>query len=180
MFFPGAGQAPGRKLSPDKSGLQRGGPVTVAATSLSTLLDPLEAGVMALDERSLTRAFVSFTEAAAALERAYAQLQAEVGRLLHRASRQKKSRGAFVRHPNCISTTRSRPRKCRSGANSRNQRPQDSPGDLRSATHRASARPDCPTQRIGAGPGAGNLARRRRTAQWAGRPGYQPAGSRLL
>src|ERR1700731_3402937 len=88
MFFPGAGQVQGRNSGPGKSGpgkcgLQRGGPVTVAATTLSRLLEPLEAGVMALDERSLTRAFVSFTEAAAALERAYAQLQAEVGRLRH-------------------------------------------------------------------------------------------------
>lgn len=83
MFFPGAGHAQGRKLSPVKSGRQPGEPVTVTGTTLSTLLHPLEAGVIALDERSLTRAFASFTEAASSLERAYMQLQSEVARLRH-------------------------------------------------------------------------------------------------
>jgi two-component system sensor histidine kinase FlrB len=55
----------------------------MTGATLSTLLRPLEAGVVALDERSLTRAFASFTEAASSLERAYVQLQAEVGRLRH-------------------------------------------------------------------------------------------------
>jgi signal transduction histidine kinase len=55
----------------------------MSSAILSTLLQPLEAGVVALDERSLSRAFASFTEAAASLERSYVQLQAEVGRLRH-------------------------------------------------------------------------------------------------
>jgi nitrogen fixation/metabolism regulation signal transduction histidine kinase len=55
----------------------------MSSAILSTLLDPIEAGVVAFDERSLTRAFASFTEAAASLERSYVQLQAEVGRLRH-------------------------------------------------------------------------------------------------
>src|SRR5579872_3438885 len=49
----------------------------------ATLLHPVEAGVLVLDERALARAFASFTEAAAALERSYVQLQAEVARLRH-------------------------------------------------------------------------------------------------
>jgi len=53
------------------------------SATLSALLHPVEAGVVALDEGSLTRAFASFTEAAASLERSYVQLQAEVGRLRH-------------------------------------------------------------------------------------------------
>ena len=55
----------------------------MSSAPLSTLLHPIEAGVVALDERSLTRAFASFTEAAASLERSYVQLQAEVARLRH-------------------------------------------------------------------------------------------------
>jgi two-component system sensor histidine kinase FlrB len=55
----------------------------MSSATLSALLQPIEAGVMALDERSLTRAFASFTDAAASLERSYVQLQAEVGRLRH-------------------------------------------------------------------------------------------------
>jgi signal transduction histidine kinase len=55
----------------------------MSSATLSTLLCPIEAGVVALDEGSLTRAFASFTEAAASLERSYVQLQAEVGRLRH-------------------------------------------------------------------------------------------------
>jgi len=55
----------------------------MSSASLSTLLHPIEAGVVALDERSLTLAFASFTEAAASLERSYVQLQAEVARLRH-------------------------------------------------------------------------------------------------
>ena len=55
----------------------------MSSATLSTLLQPIEAGVVALDERSLTRAFASFTEAAASLERSYVQLQAEVARLRH-------------------------------------------------------------------------------------------------
>jgi two-component system sensor histidine kinase FlrB len=55
----------------------------MSSATLSTLLHPIEAGVVALDERSLTRAFASFTEAAASLERSYVQLQGEVARLRH-------------------------------------------------------------------------------------------------
>jgi two-component system sensor histidine kinase FlrB len=55
----------------------------MSSTTLSALLQPIEAGVVALDEGSLTRAFASFTQAAASLERSYVQLQAEVGRLRH-------------------------------------------------------------------------------------------------
>jgi two-component system sensor histidine kinase FlrB len=55
----------------------------MSTATLSALLHPLEAGVVALDEGSLTRAFASFTEAAASLEHAYVQLQGEVGRLRH-------------------------------------------------------------------------------------------------
>ena len=55
----------------------------MSSMTLSTLLYPIQAGVVALDERTLTRAFASFTEAAASLERSYVQLQAEVGRLRH-------------------------------------------------------------------------------------------------
>lgn len=55
----------------------------MTSTTLSTLLHPLEAGVLALDERSLTQAFASFTEAASSLEHAYMQLQSEVARLRH-------------------------------------------------------------------------------------------------
>ena len=55
----------------------------MTGTTLSALLHPLEAGVIALDERALTLAFASFTEAAASLERAYVQLQTEVVRLRH-------------------------------------------------------------------------------------------------
>jgi two-component system sensor histidine kinase FlrB len=55
----------------------------MSSATLSALLQPLEAGVAALDERSLTRAFACFTEAAASLERSYVQLQAEVARLRH-------------------------------------------------------------------------------------------------
>ena len=57
--------------------------MSMAGATLSTLLHPLDAGVIALDERSLTRAFASFTEAASSLERAYMQLQAEVAGLRH-------------------------------------------------------------------------------------------------
>jgi two-component system, sensor histidine kinase FlrB len=57
--------------------------MTMAGVTLSTLLHPLEAGVIGLDERALTQAFASFTEAASSLEDAYMQLQAEVGRLRH-------------------------------------------------------------------------------------------------
>jgi signal transduction histidine kinase len=52
----------------------------MSRATLSALLHPIEAGV---DERSLSRAFASFTEAAASLERSYVQLQSEVGRLRH-------------------------------------------------------------------------------------------------
>jgi two-component system sensor histidine kinase FlrB len=55
----------------------------MSSATLSALLHPIEAGVVALDERSLTRAFASFTDAAASLERSYVQLQAEVARLRH-------------------------------------------------------------------------------------------------
>ncbi len=57
--------------------------VAMSSAILSTLLHPIEAGVVPLDEGSLTRAFASFTEAAASLERSYVQLQAEVARLRH-------------------------------------------------------------------------------------------------
>jgi signal transduction histidine kinase len=55
----------------------------MSTATLSTLLHPIEAGFVALDEGSLTRAFASFTEAAASLERSYVQLQSEVARLRH-------------------------------------------------------------------------------------------------
>jgi two-component system sensor histidine kinase FlrB len=55
----------------------------MSSATLSALLHPVEAGVVALDESSLTRAFASFTEAAASLEQSYVQLQAEVARLRH-------------------------------------------------------------------------------------------------
>ncbi len=55
----------------------------MSSQTLSALLHPLEAGVVALDEQSLACAFASFTEAAASLERSYVQLQAEVARLRH-------------------------------------------------------------------------------------------------
>jgi signal transduction histidine kinase len=55
----------------------------MSSADLSTLLQPIASGVVALDERSLTHAFDSFTEAAASLERSYFQLQAEVARLRH-------------------------------------------------------------------------------------------------
>jgi signal transduction histidine kinase len=55
----------------------------MSSATLSALLHPIEAGVIALDECSLSRAFASFTEAAASLERSYVQLQGEVGRLRH-------------------------------------------------------------------------------------------------
>src|SRR6202049_4913202 len=55
----------------------------MSSAILSPLLHPMEAGLVALDEGSLTRAFASFTEAAASLERSYVQLQAEVARLRH-------------------------------------------------------------------------------------------------
>jgi two-component system sensor histidine kinase FlrB len=55
----------------------------MSSATLSALLHPMEAGVVALDEGSLTRAFASFTQAAASLERSYVQLQAEVSRLRH-------------------------------------------------------------------------------------------------
>jgi two-component system sensor histidine kinase FlrB len=55
----------------------------MSSAALSTLLQPIASGVVALDERSLTHAFDSFTEAAASLERSYFQLQAEVARLRH-------------------------------------------------------------------------------------------------
>jgi two-component system sensor histidine kinase FlrB len=55
----------------------------MSSATLSALLHPIEAGVVALDERSLTQAFASFTEAAASLECSYVQLQAEVARLRH-------------------------------------------------------------------------------------------------
>ena len=57
--------------------------VAMSSAILSTLLHPIEAGVVPLDEGSLTLAFASFTEAAASLERSYVQLQAEVARLRH-------------------------------------------------------------------------------------------------
>ena len=56
---------------------------TMSTATLSTLLHPIEAGIVALDEGSLSRAFASFTEAAASLERSYVQLQSEVARLRH-------------------------------------------------------------------------------------------------
>jgi hypothetical protein len=55
----------------------------MSSATLSTLLHPLEGTVVALDERALTQAFASFTEAAASLERSYVQLQSEVARLRH-------------------------------------------------------------------------------------------------
>src|SRR5271166_2450370 len=55
----------------------------MSSATLSALLHPIEAGGVALDEHSLTRAFAFFTEAAASLERSYVQLRAEVGRLRH-------------------------------------------------------------------------------------------------
>jgi two-component system sensor histidine kinase FlrB len=55
----------------------------MSSATLSTLLHPIEAGVVVLDEGSLTRAFASFTEAAASLEHSYVQLQGEVARLRH-------------------------------------------------------------------------------------------------
>jgi signal transduction histidine kinase len=55
----------------------------MSTATLSTLLHPIEAGLVALDEASLTRAFASFTEAAASLECSYIQLQSEVARLRH-------------------------------------------------------------------------------------------------
>jgi signal transduction histidine kinase len=48
----------------------------MSSATLSTLLQPI-------DEGSLTRAFASFTQAAASLESSYVQLQGEVGRLRH-------------------------------------------------------------------------------------------------
>jgi hypothetical protein len=65
------------------AGSRAGEAVTMSSATLSTLLHPIEAGVVALDERSLSRAFASFTEAAASLERSYLHLQAEVARLRH-------------------------------------------------------------------------------------------------
>jgi signal transduction histidine kinase len=55
----------------------------MSSATISALLHPIEAGVVGLDERSLTRAFASFTEAASSLERSYIQLQGEVARLRH-------------------------------------------------------------------------------------------------
>ena len=55
----------------------------MSTATLSTLLQPIEAGFGALDEGCLTRAFASFTEAAASLEKSYVQLQSEVARLRH-------------------------------------------------------------------------------------------------
>lgn len=55
----------------------------MSSATLSALLHPIAAGVVALDELSLARAFASFTEAAASLEHSYVQLQAEVERLRH-------------------------------------------------------------------------------------------------
>jgi two-component system sensor histidine kinase FlrB len=55
----------------------------MSSATLSALLHPIQAGVVALDEGSLTRAFTSFTEAAASLEHSYVQLQGEVARLRH-------------------------------------------------------------------------------------------------
>ena len=56
---------------------------TMSTATLSTLLPPIEASIVALDEGSLSRAFASFTDAAASLERSYVQLQSEVARLRH-------------------------------------------------------------------------------------------------
>ncbi len=55
----------------------------MSSVTLSTELDPVQAGGVALDQGSLARAFASFTEAAVSLERSYVQLQGEVVRLRH-------------------------------------------------------------------------------------------------
>jgi len=55
--------------------------MSISSVSASLHSVPLSPEVMPLDERSLARAFASFTEAAQSLERSYAQLQSEVARL---------------------------------------------------------------------------------------------------
>jgi signal transduction histidine kinase len=55
----------------------------MSSATLSTLLHPIETEGVPLDERALNRAFASFTEAAASLERSYVQLQGEVARMRH-------------------------------------------------------------------------------------------------
>lgn len=57
--------------------------MNMTISTLSTPLLPLEADVMALEERSLTQAFASFSAAASSLECSYRQLQAEVAGLRH-------------------------------------------------------------------------------------------------
>jgi two-component system sensor histidine kinase FlrB len=76
--------------------------VVMSSATLSTLLHPIEAGVVALDEQSLTRAFASFTEAAASLERSYVQLQAEVARLRHELEDTNRDLASSLEENHCI------------------------------------------------------------------------------
>jgi signal transduction histidine kinase len=74
----------------------------MSSVNTSALLYPIEAGVIPVDERSLTRAFASFTQAAASLEHSYVELQAEIARLRHELEETNRDLSSSLEENHCM------------------------------------------------------------------------------